>query len=92
MNLKDMKDHQVSLAAKDFICTYGGSHVSLLKGLDACPENNNSSTFLYDCLCFVIQQRSHKEVAKRLLGRYRRVRNAEEDALLDQAFGEDVLS
>jgi hypothetical protein len=72
--------------------SHGGSHVALYRGWDLKPEMHGNADALLQQLAWAIQK-NRRVIAKRVLGRYRKLRDAEEVKGFDAVFGimEDCL-
>ena len=94
LDFEAMKTETVDDDIKDFINRYGGNHVALLRAWELFTDMRDDTEAVRQQLCYSLG-RGRNEVCKRLLGRYKVLRNEEEVLALDKILGIpplDVLS
>lgn len=84
INVPEIAKIVVTPEVVDFMDSYGGNHVSLYKGWKERPEMHNGITNLEEELAYTIQEKN-LPLAKRIMGRIRKVSSKWEDGMLDDA-------
>ncbi|MCK5132094.1 MAG: hypothetical protein KAR40_08090 [Candidatus Sabulitectum sp.] len=89
INIPEISKRVVPPGVAAFMEAYGGNHVSLYRGWKEQPEMKESVELLEGQLCYSLREKN-LGVARRLLGRIRKIESIEEDADLLQATAEPI--
>jgi len=87
LDLKEIQKMPVSAPVTEFMEANSGSHVSLYRGWDQNPVMKLDRTLVEQQLAYTLLRRSDLNIAKRLIGRLRRIDSGRENRLLNEMFG-----